>query len=174
MLLLYTSSGSYAYYSRIRGRYPWYEESILHKYGPYTTHVTIFGFKLTKTQEMWFEWHPMKSPSSHLRQRRVCDGERLNKIETADLKSDIYGAAMQNQELFIKTDLMDFGAGDLGFIWESDPAKRKAVAKKILPAFSRKATKAKEATVHKWMDLFISRMKELGNAPEGLDMNDVG
>lgn len=80
---------------------------------------------------------------------------------------------MKNQELFVKTDLMDFGAGDLGYIWESDPAKRKAVSKKILPAFSSKATKAKEPIVHKWMDLFISRMTEVGNAPRGVCMNDV-
>jgi len=68
---------------------------------------------------------------------------------------------------------MDFGAGDLGYIWESDPVKRKAVAKKILPAFSNKATKSKEPIVHKWMDMFVSRMKEIGSAPHGVYMNDV-
>lgn len=67
---------------------------------------------------------------------------------------------------------MDFGAGDLGFIWENDPAKRKAVAKKILPRFSTKALKSMEPTVHSYMDLFIS--KELGSEPEGILMNDVG
>jgi hypothetical protein len=68
---------------------------------------------------------------------------------------------------------MDFGAGDLGFIWESDPAKRKAVAKKILPAFSSKAIKEKEPIVHKYLDIFVSRMGDLGSKPEGLNMNDV-
>lgn len=68
---------------------------------------------------------------------------------------------------------MDFGAGDLGFIWENDPAKRKEVARKILPAFSTNATKAKEPTVQKYMDYFVSRMQELGGSPEGLLMNDV-
>jgi hypothetical protein len=55
---------------------------------------------------------------------------------------------------------MDFGAGDLGYIWEKDPTKRRAVAKKILPAFSNKATKAKEPVVHAYMNLFVSRMKD--------------
>src|SRR5688572_4887662 len=87
--------------------------------------------------------------------------------------ADIYAPAVKNQELFVKTDLMDFGYGDLGFIWESDPAKRKAVAKKILPAFSSKAIRTKEPLVHMYLDLFVSRMKELGGKPEGLQMNDV-
>jgi hypothetical protein len=86
---------------------------------------------------------------------------------------DIHTPAMKNQELFVKTDVMDFGAGDLGFIWESDPAKRNAVAKKLLPAFSSKAIREKEPVVHMHMDLFVSKMKELGSKPEGLIMNDV-
>jgi len=81
---------------------------------------------------------------------------------------------VRNQETFVKTDLMDFGAGDLGFTWESDPVKRKAVARKILPAFSSKSIRSMEPIVHKYMDSFISKMKELGETPEGLLMNDVG
>ena len=69
---------------------------------------------------------------------------------------------------------MDYGIGDLGMIWETDPAKRKAVGKRILPAFSPKANRSKEPTMHQYMDLFMSRMKELGGTPEGLKMNDVG
>lgn len=85
---------------------------------------------------------------------------------------DIYSPGIKNQELFRKTDLMDFGTGDLGFIWENDPAKRKAVAKKVLPAFSSKATREKEPLVNAYLDLFIQRMKDLGNTPKGLLMND--
>ncbi|RYP73190.1 hypothetical protein DL770_007819 [Monosporascus sp. CRB-9-2] len=43
---------------------------------------------------------------------------------------------------------MDFGTRDGGFTWEEDPVKRREVAKKILPAFSTKAIRAKQATVH--------------------------
>lgn len=87
--------------------------------------------------------------------------------------ADIYGTAVKHQETFVKTDLMDFGAGDLGFIWENDPAKRKETGKKILPAFSSKATKAKEPVVQEYMDCFVSKMMELGGRPEGLLMNEV-
>lgn len=68
---------------------------------------------------------------------------------------------------------MDFGTGDLGFIWEIDPVKRREVAKKVLPAFSTKAIKAKEPTVQMYINLFVDKMKELGSAQEGIDLNKV-
>lgn len=80
---------------------------------------------------------------------------------------------MKGHETFLKTDLMDFGVGDKGFIWESDPAKRREVAKKLFPAFSSKAIKAKEPTVHKYIDLFINKMKEFGCKGDGVDINEV-
>lgn len=68
---------------------------------------------------------------------------------------------------------MDFGTGDGGFIWEQDPVKRREVARKILPAFSTKAIKAKESVVHQYIDLFIEKMRIAGGNPEGVDMNTV-
>jgi hypothetical protein len=68
---------------------------------------------------------------------------------------------------------MDFGAGDGGYIWEQDPVKRREVARKILPAFSPKSIKAKEPVVHKHIDFFIDRMKDVGGRSEGVDMNKV-
>jgi hypothetical protein len=99
-----------------------------------------------------------------------------NKVEDAKrshMRLDIYGSAVKNQEIFRKTDLMDYGLGDLGFIWETDPAKRKQSGKKILPAFSSKANKSKENLMHMYMDLFMTRMRDLGNTAQGLKMNDV-
>lgn len=80
---------------------------------------------------------------------------------------------MKSQETWIKTDLMDFGTGDLGFIWENDPVKRREVAKKVLPAFSTKALKAKEPTVQMYINMFVDRMKELGSTSEGINLNQV-
>ncbi|KAL2258304.1 hypothetical protein VTK26DRAFT_8431 [Humicola hyalothermophila] len=130
---------SYAIYCYhwIRGRYPWYQEKMIRKYGN--------AVRVGPNEVVFF---------------------------TPQAAVDIYGASERHQELFVKTDLMDFAAGDLGFIWESDPAKRKAVAKKILPAFSSKATREKEPVVHAYLDLFVQRMKDLGGRPEGLLMND--
>ncbi|KAI2621839.1 isotrichodermin C-15 hydroxylase [Hypoxylon sp. NC1633] len=91
-------------------------------------------------------------------------------FSTPQAAQDIYSPATKSQELWVKTDLMDFGAGDGGFIWEQDPAKRREVAKKVLPAFSSKAIKAKEPTIQKYMDMFIEKMKEFGNGPDGVDL----
>ncbi|KAM7193008.1 Cytochrome P450 [Rhypophila sp. PSN 637] len=117
-----------------------------------------------------YPWHQEKLLHQYGDVVRVGPNEVV--FFTPQAAMDIYGPAVKNQELFTKTDLMDFGAGDLGFIWENDPAKRKAVAKKILPAFSSKATRDKEPVVHQYIDLFVDKMKELGNRPEGLLMND--
>ncbi|KAI0101914.1 isotrichodermin C-15 hydroxylase [Nemania sp. FL0031] len=89
---------------------------------------------------------------------------------TPQAKVDILGSTQGVYETFLKTDLMDFGAGDLGFIWEADPVKRREVAKRLLPAFAPKATKAKEPTVHYYIDLFVERMKEIGSKGDGVEI----
>lgn len=85
---------------------------------------------------------------------------------------DIYGPMSKGQETFVKTNLMDFGQGDLGFSWQPNPAIRKATGKKILPAFSNKANKNKEPLVHAYIDLFVDKMRTLGDTPTGVKMND--
>ncbi|KAI1264458.1 cytochrome P450 [Xylariaceae sp. FL1019] len=90
---------------------------------------------------------------------------------TSQAAHDIYEAATKHQEDWVKTDLMDFGSKDGGFLWEQDAAKRKEVAKKLLPAFSHKAIRAKEPTVHHHIDLFVNKMKGIGHSAEGIDLN---
>lgn len=85
---------------------------------------------------------------------------------------DIYGPMSKGQEVFVKTNLMDFGQGDLGFSWQPNPAIRKATGRKILPAFSNKANKNKEPLVNAYINLFIHKMRTLGGSREGLLMND--
>ncbi|KAI0154513.1 hypothetical protein GGR57DRAFT_104960 [Xylariaceae sp. FL1272] len=92
---------------------------------------------------------------------------------TPQAARDIYEAATKHQEDWVKTDLMEFGLKDGGFIWEQDAAKRKEVAKKLLPAFSHKAIRAKEPTVHHHIDLFVTKMKEKGHGTEGIDLTTV-
>ncbi|RYP60155.1 hypothetical protein DL769_008248 [Monosporascus sp. CRB-8-3] len=93
---------------------------------------------------------------------RVAPNEDV--FSTPQAALDIYGATAKGHEIWVKTDLMDFGTGDGGFIWEEDPVKRCEVAKKILPAFSTKAIRAKQATVQMYIDLFVDRMKVGGKA----------
>ncbi|RYC66018.1 hypothetical protein CHU98_g225 [Xylaria longipes] len=90
---------------------------------------------------------------------------------TTQAALDIYNPAVKHHETWLKTDVMDFGSGDGGFIWEQDPVKRREVAKKILPAFSTKAIKAKEPTVQQYIDLFVTKMKAIGSEQGGVDLN---
>ncbi|KAH7322408.1 isotrichodermin C-15 hydroxylase [Stachybotrys elegans] len=91
-------------------------------------------------------------------------------FSTPQAGNDIYTPAVKQHETWRKTDLMDFGAGDLGFVWENDPVKRREVARKVMPAFSNKALRAKEPIVHKYLDQFIEKMKLRGNTPQGIEM----
>ncbi|CRG91780.1 Cytochrome P450 3A2 [Talaromyces islandicus] len=142
-------------YQWMRGRYPWFLEEMHHKYGR-AKHVFFVN----------------RNTTDSLQGDVVRVGPNEIVFFTPQAATDIHTPAVKNQELFVKTDIMDFGAGDLGFIWEKDPAKRSVVAKKLLPAFSPKAIREKEPVVHTHMDRFVSKMKELGSAPEGLIMND--
>jgi cytochrome P450 len=56
-------------------------------------------------------------------------------------------------------------------IWEEDPIGHREVAKKISPAFSKRSMRAMEPVVHKYMDYFVDRIKELGADPQGVGMN---
>jgi hypothetical protein len=68
---------------------------------------------------------------------------------------------------------MDLGTGDGGISWEQDPIKHRTTAKKVSPAFSSKSMKAKEFVLHSYIDLFVRRMRELGNTENGVDLNTV-
>lgn len=63
--------------------------------------------------------------------------------------------------------------GDDGLSWERNPEKHRTKAKKVAPAFSAKSLKAKEATMHKYTDAFVQRMKDLGSKEEGIELKTV-
>ncbi|KAJ8124744.1 hypothetical protein O1611_g8895 [Lasiodiplodia mahajangana] len=70
-----------------------------------------------------------------------------------------------------KTDVHDLSRdGDGGLIWEQDPAKHRKVAKQMAPAFSAKATRAKDPTVQKYIDLLVEGMKGISNEPCGVSL----
>lgn len=68
---------------------------------------------------------------------------------------------------------MDLGDGDQGLTWEKDPVKHRAVAKKVAPAFSPKALRSKEPTMHKYIDLFVQKMREVGEQKGGIELKKV-
>nr|A0A2L0P0J8.1 RecName: Full=Cytochrome P450 monooxygenase TwmD; AltName: Full=Wortmanamides biosynthesis cluster protein D [Talaromyces wortmannii]AUY61972.1 TwnD [Talaromyces wortmannii]QBC19712.1 TwmD [Talaromyces wortmannii] len=85
--------------------------------------------------------------------------------------SDIYGSHNKNLENFAKTQINNHGNDEHGgLIWEWDPARHREVARQLSPAFSGRALRAKEATLHKYIDLFVERMTTLGGETGGVSL----
>ncbi|KAH8899040.1 cytochrome P450 [Thozetella sp. PMI_491] len=84
--------------------------------------------------------------------------------------NDIFCPQQKGLELFVKTDFNNRGKNMGGIIWEEDPVRHREVAKKLLPAFSGRALRSMEPMIHQYMDYFVSRMKELGSASDGVGL----
>ncbi|KAK7757681.1 hypothetical protein SLS62_000058 [Diatrype stigma] len=90
---------------------------------------------------------------------------------TPEALADLYGSHNKNLELFPKTQINNHGNDEHGgIIWEWDPIRHRQVAKQLSPAFSGRALRAKEPTLHKYIDLFVERMKRLGGGPQGVSL----
>ncbi|CAG8948721.1 hypothetical protein HYFRA_00001842, partial [Hymenoscyphus fraxineus] len=89
---------------------------------------------------------------------------------TPDAFHDIYLPSHKSLELFPKTDFQNRGKNLGGIVWEEDPVRHREVAKKLAPAFSMRSTRAMEPIVVQYIEEFISRMKELGGACEGVGL----
>ena len=84
--------------------------------------------------------------------------------------TDIYLAQEKNLELFVQVGYDAVDTGDGGISGETNPVKHREIARKLAPAFSTRNFKAKEATVHKYIDFFITRMKEVGAVKNGAEL----
>ena len=85
---------------------------------------------------------------------------------------DIYSPAHRGLELFRKTDFQNRGANLGGIIWEEDPVRHREVARKLFPAFSPRSIRTFEPLMHKNMNYFVERMKQLGARQEGVNLVD--
>lgn len=84
----------------------------------------------------------------------------------------MYGTHTKNLETFPKTQINNHGNDKHGgIIWEWDPVRHRKVAKQLSPGFSGRALRAKEATIHKYVDLLIGRLKEFGNSTQGVQLD---
>jgi cytochrome P450 len=66
-------------------------------------------------------------------------------------------------EHFARTDWLDPGMKGKGLTFELDPVEHRKVSKMLSPAFSVKSIRAKEPTLHKYIDYFVDQMKILGS-----------
>ncbi|KAL1852463.1 hypothetical protein Daus18300_012144 [Diaporthe australafricana] len=85
---------------------------------------------------------------------------------------DIYDSHTKHLEHFTRTDWLDLGEGEDGIIWERDPIRHRQVRKSLSPAFSVQSLKAKEPTLHKHIDFFHEKMRELGDEENGVDLRE--
>ncbi|KAI0470442.1 cytochrome P450 [Xylariaceae sp. FL0804] len=93
-------------------------------------------------------------------------------FSTPKALADIYTSHNGYLETFTKTQINNHGNDRHGgIIWEWDPVRHRQVSKQLSPAFSGRALKAKEATLHKYVDLFVSRMRENGATEQGVSLN---
>lgn len=84
----------------------------------------------------------------------------------------MYGSHEKFLERFSKTQINNHGNDKHGgLIWEWDPVRHRQVAKQLSPAFSGRALRAKEPTIHKYVDLFIKRMEAFGEGQDGQGVN---
>ncbi|KAH9985272.1 cytochrome P450 [Xylariaceae sp. FL0662B] len=90
---------------------------------------------------------------------------------TPQALADLYSSHHKNVEIFPKTQINNHGNDEHGgIIWEWDPIRHRQVAKQLSPAFSGRALKAKEPTLHKYIDLFVDRMKAHGGNLAGVSL----
>ncbi|KAJ4303123.1 hypothetical protein N0V90_002015 [Kalmusia sp. IMI 367209] len=83
---------------------------------------------------------------------------------------DIYLAQEKNLELFVQVGYDALDTGDNGISGEPNPIKHREIAKKLAPAFSTRNFKAKEITIQRHIDFFINKMKEVGSAKQGAEL----
>lgn len=83
---------------------------------------------------------------------------------------DIYLAQKRNLELFVQVGYDALDTGDGGISGETNPVRHREIAKKVTPALSTRNFKAKEAAVHKHLDFFIQRMKEVCSGGKGAEL----
>lgn len=57
-------------------------------------------------------------------------------------------------------------------MWQQDPLRHRQIAKQVAPAFSQKAIRATDPVIHRYVDLFVNKMKEIGDTPAGIDLSN--
>ncbi|KID85142.1 benzoate 4-monooxygenase cytochrome P450 [Metarhizium guizhouense ARSEF 977] len=118
----------------------------------------------TKGLAAWTE-----APHGHGNIVRVAPNELA--FSSPQAFTDIYGSHDKYVELFAKTQINNHGNDKHGgLVWEWDPIRHRQVSKQMAPAFSGRALRAKEPTIHKYVDLFVQRMRSLATSAEGISL----
>ncbi|KAI1372086.1 cytochrome P450 [Hypoxylon crocopeplum] len=136
------------------------------------------GPKIAAISDVWYAYHSLAGRWPWAVEdalKKYGDVVRIAPNElafvTPQALADLYGSHTKGLELFPKTQINNHGNDEHGgIIWEWDPVRHRQVSKQLAPAFSGRALKAKETTLHKYIDLFVDRMKDIGSAAEGVSL----
>lgn len=85
-------------------------------------------------------------------------------------QTDIYLAQDKSLETFVQVGYDALDTGDGGISGETNPARHREIAKKLAPAFSARNFRAKEPTIHRHLDSFIERVKDLRDTDKPIEM----
>ncbi|KAI0015518.1 cytochrome P450 [Xylariomycetidae sp. FL0641] len=128
------------------------------------------GPPLAAVSNVWYGYHWLSGRYPWAVERALREYGPVVRIAPNELAffrpqafTDIYLPHEKHLERFVKTDFNDRGEDLGGIIWEEDPARHRAVARKLSPAFSGRALRAMEPAVHAHLDYFVERMRELSS-----------
>ncbi|KAI1123656.1 cytochrome P450 [Nemania abortiva] len=136
------------------------------------------GPKIAAVSNIWYAYHWMSQRwpwAVEAAIKQYGDVVRVAPNELAfgnpQAAADIYGAHDKSLEKFVKTDIKDYARDkDGGLIFQQDPVRHRQIARQMAPAFSPKATRAKDPILHRYADLFVDKMKELGRQKNGVSL----
>ena len=86
---------------------------------------------------------------------------------------DIYTSTINGRPAFVKSDLLDTGDKHEGLASERDIDKHRAVRKQLAPAFSPRALKQYEPTIHSHVDELVRNLKISPATHEGVNISRV-
>lgn len=91
--------------------------------------------------------------------------------------ADIYGTAVRNREVFVKTPFSEISPKDPAIGTEQDPEVHRDLARRLHPAFSARAIRAQEPVVDGLVDQFVRRLEEIAardaSLEQGIEMREV-
>ncbi|KAI0015351.1 cytochrome P450 [Xylariomycetidae sp. FL0641] len=135
------------------------------------------GPKLAAISNVWYayQWITGKYPWAIAKaMEQYGDIVRIAPNELAFItpkaSSDMWAPQVKGYEYFPKADFISLGWADQGITWETDPVKHRQKAKWLMPAFSAKELKRKEHIIHKYIDLFVNKMKDIGGKKDGVEL----
>ncbi|KAI0203726.1 cytochrome P450 [Astrocystis sublimbata] len=136
------------------------------------------GPKIAAVSNVWYVYHWLSQRYPWAVEKALKQYGDVVRIAPNELafgnpqaSTDIYSAHEKSLEKFVKTDIKDFARDkDGGLIFQQDPARHRQIAKRMAPAFSPKATRAKDPILHRYADIFVDKMKAHGGEKNGISL----